>query len=91
MLLEEEENDCSEEKRELSIIWEDEDCSIEEPGDVIEVLLHALTGTGGLHTLSLKGSKGSRELSLLVDTWSTHNFMSNTTARAFGIKLEPCT
>lgn len=52
--------------------------------------LHAITGTEGVHTLSLTGRKGHKKLTMLVDSGSTHNFMSLTTAKSLGITPEPC-
>lgn len=75
---------------ELSIIWEEADQGIEDQSQESEIYIHTLTGTDGLHTLSIQGMKGNRNLRMLIDSGSTHNFVSLSTARALGLQTQPC-
>nr|GMD06149.1 retrotransposon-related protein [Ipomoea batatas] len=40
-----------------------------------EISLHALVGTIGPRTFRLNASVGNQTFSVLVDTWSSHNYL----------------
>lgn len=49
--------------------------SLEDDSEV-GVSIHALQGTQGLHTLKIEGLIKKLQVTMLVDTGSTHNFIS---------------
>lgn len=56
-----------------------------------EVSIHALHGTQGLHTLKLKGMITKVPFTMLVDTGSTHNFISQSLVKTLGLHTSTCT
>ncbi|KAL5715477.1 hypothetical protein ACHQM5_017290 [Ranunculus cassubicifolius] len=50
----------------------------------VAISLHALSGNISYQTLLLKGRVKNRNLTMLVDTGSTHNFLDTNTAKALG-------
>ena len=55
-----------------------------------DVSLHAISGTQGLHTLQIKGTIKSRTVTLLVDTGSTHSFISQQLVKQLRLPVTPC-
>ncbi|KAL5850318.1 hypothetical protein ACOSQ4_008331 [Xanthoceras sorbifolium] len=49
---------------------------------------HALTGCAGLQTIRLRGKVKHREITILVDSGSTHNFLDPNTAQLTGVEIE---
>lgn len=49
-----------------------------------------MAGTHGLHTLKLQGKVKNKQISMLLDSGSTHNFISQSLVKACGLKTEPC-
>ncbi|KAL5826976.1 hypothetical protein ACOSQ3_018822 [Xanthoceras sorbifolium] len=49
---------------------------------------HALTGCAGLQTIRLRGKVRHREITILVDSGSTHNFLDPNTAQLTGVEIE---
>ncbi|KAL5753762.1 hypothetical protein ACOSP7_021982 [Xanthoceras sorbifolium] len=49
---------------------------------------HALTGCAGLQTIRLRGRVKHREITILVDSSSTHNFLDPNTAQLTGVEIE---
>ncbi|KAL5776574.1 hypothetical protein ACOSP7_009500 [Xanthoceras sorbifolium] len=49
---------------------------------------HALTGSAGLQTIRLRGKVRNKEITILVDSGSTHNFLDPNTAKLIGIEVE---
>ncbi|KAL5751534.1 hypothetical protein ACOSQ2_022041 [Xanthoceras sorbifolium] len=49
---------------------------------------HALTGCAGLQTIRLRGRVKHREITILVDSGSTHNFIDPNTAQLTGVEVE---
>ncbi|KAL5759632.1 hypothetical protein ACOSQ2_018470 [Xanthoceras sorbifolium] len=49
---------------------------------------HALTGCAGLQTIRLRGKVKHREITILVDSGSTHNFLDPNTAHLTGVEIE---
>ena len=49
------------------------------------ISLHAITGIQGPRTMRLRGIVGCCRIVLLVDSGSTHNFISSTTTKKLGI------
>lgn len=54
------------------------------------VSIHAITGTNGLHTIKLKGQSKNHYLSMLLDSGSTHNFLSESLVKKCQLITEPC-
>lgn len=73
--------------------WLDEenDVAVDESGEVTvigalpEVSLHAIYGSRAPQTMKVKGKVGDHECIFLVDSGSTHNFLSNKVADRMGI------
>lgn len=57
----------------------------------VEVSAHALQGTQGLHTLKIEGLIKKLPVTMLVDTGSTHNFISQLLVKKLGIQTSTCT
>lgn len=57
--------------------------------DEVEISLHALTGIKTGETMRLSVSIVSTQLRALVDSGSTHSFISSATASRLGLTLEP--
>lgn len=53
-----------------------------------EISLQSLAGTFNPRTLRLKGTIKGRELTVLIDSGSTHNFIQNSVAYRLGIGLQ---
>lgn len=66
------ENTESCEDEELALIWEDDVEKETEPA----ISLHAITGGKGNHTIKIAGQMKKKTISILVDSGSTHNFVS---------------
>ncbi|KAL5861508.1 hypothetical protein ACOSQ4_002804 [Xanthoceras sorbifolium] len=49
---------------------------------------HALTGCAGLQTIRLRGKVKHREITILVDSGSTHNFLDPNTAQLTEVEIE---
>lgn len=69
---------------------EDEECPKEGENDC-GVSIHAVTGTQGLHTLKFMGAVKDRNLQVLLDTGSTHNFVSQAVVKHLRLNTERCT
>lgn len=52
--------------------------------------LHALSGTEGLHTIKLSGILRGKPFQLLVDTSSTHNFISLALVKQLKLAIVKC-
>jgi hypothetical protein len=63
----------------------EKDDSIEEE---MTISHHALTGSMGLQTIRLRGKVKNREITILVDSGSTHNFLDPETAKFTGVAVE---
>lgn len=59
------------------------------PQPDVGVSLHALQGTQGLHTLKLDGGIKNKAITMLVDTGSTHNFLSQALVKSQRIATIP--
>lgn len=78
MITEEEETQTQpteESEPELAMITPQEEGEVLQIEENCVVSIHAPTGTHGLHTLKLKGLVKNREISMLLDSGSTHNFI----------------
>lgn len=75
----------------LSLIWGD--CDEEVPTKEVEseLSIHALTGTDGVHTLSVKGETRNRALRILIDSGSSHSFVPTNLVKALQLKTQLCT
>lgn len=59
--------------------------------NVGDISIHALTGTHGIHTLKIDGPIKGRAINMLVDTGSTHNFLSNSLVKSLKLPTQTCT
>lgn len=86
----ESDEDCEEKTDELAIIWEEDEVTkaAEETGATVS--LNAITGAQGNHTLKLLGQFKNKNTSVLVDSGSTHNFISQGLVKQFGMVTSPC-
>lgn len=57
----------------------------------VGISIHALQGTQGLHTLKIEGHIKRLPVTMLVDTGSTHNFISQALVKKLGIPTSTCT
>lgn len=79
-------------KEDMTIEWED-NCheeEKEEENEVARVSLHAMAGTKGACTLKVQGQLQGRNVSILIDSGSTHNFMSQNLAKQLQLSQQPC-
>lgn len=53
-----------------------------------KISLQALVGTFNSRTLRLKGTVRGRDLTILIDSGSTHNFIQDSVAYKLGIGLQ---
>lgn len=60
------------------IMWEDDSNSNSNPDkdNDIKVSIHALMGSKGTKSLKIQGNLQGRDISILLDSGSTHNFLS---------------
>ena len=63
----------------------DDEEAIEEPSELAEISLHALTGIQASRTMQLQVNIAGHTVFALVDSGSTHNFIAEGTARRLGI------
>lgn len=49
-----------------------------------------MQSTQGIHTLKMEGSIKRKRVELLIDTGSTHNFISHTLVKALRLEIVPC-
>lgn len=74
------EQGCCQEEEQLDLTSEEERTK--------EISLQALAGTFNPRTLCLKGSVRGRELTILIDSGSTHNFIQDSVAYHLGIGMQ---
>ena len=65
------------------------DIEVEDSEDA-SVSVHALQGTQRLHTLKIDGRIKKNEVAMLVDTGSTHNFLSHALVKSQRLPTVPC-
>ncbi|KAL5767432.1 hypothetical protein ACOSQ2_014215 [Xanthoceras sorbifolium] len=85
MLMGEEEEEKAEDTETVDVQEDDE------PGlnrEEMSISHHALTGSAGLQTIRLRGKVRHREITILVDSGSTHNFLDPNTAQLTGVEIE---
>lgn len=68
---------------------EDEAKGKEEEREDMEISLHALAGTFNPRTIRLTGAVQGQQLSVLIDSGSTHNFIQDIVAHRLGLELHP--
>lgn len=90
MLTEETPMEHSTETGELSIIWEDPVAEAELVEEDSEVFIHVISGTNGLHTLQIQGTKEGKHITMLIDSGSTHNFVSPSLVKQLHLPRVPC-
>ncbi|CAH9146476.1 unnamed protein product [Cuscuta epithymum] len=67
-----------------------EDASDSQDGNTpLEISLHALTGWTAYRTLRLKAEVGGREIVVLIDSGSTHNFIRDKLAESMRLPFSP--
>lgn len=54
---------------------------------LMEISLQALSSTYNLRTMRLKGLIGGRDMSILIDGWSTHCFIQDSMVYKLGLEL----
>lgn len=54
-----------------------------------EISIHALTGTQNFQTMRVRGFVGKKELHILIDTGSTHNFLNVATGQSLDCNHTP--
>ncbi|XP_074327634.1 uncharacterized protein LOC141665550 [Apium graveolens] len=79
--------DHTEEDQTLSSSEED---TGKEGDDDCGVSIHALSGTHGLHTMKFQGFMKGKSVKILLDTGSTHNFVSQSFAKQMTLNTESC-
>lgn len=57
-------------------------------GEDFHISVHALAGQTAPDTIKLLGTSCKHQLSVLIDTGSTHSFLDSSTARKLGCELE---
>lgn len=91
--IEEETGGCEEE--ETKVIWDvEEDCNPwginNKDNDVAaDLSLHAISWTQGLHTIKVRGSIKNRQVSLLLDSGSSHSFISSALVKQLRLNPSP--
>ncbi|XP_022008416.1 uncharacterized protein LOC110907795 [Helianthus annuus] len=86
---------CAKPRKQLYIIEadEEEEKSIEEGESDKEdetnhqISIHALTGIPSYSTMRVNGSMGTRQLHILIDSGSTHNFLKERLAKKLGCEV----
>lgn len=98
MITTEEEEVVDTDQREPQICWEaEDDCNPWGTTTIVntvetenELSLHALTGTQGLHTLRLQGLIKGQKINILIDTGSSHSFLSQSLVKQLKLKTNIC-
>lgn len=54
------------------------------------ISIHAIIGTNGIHTIKLQGQVKNKTISMLLDSGSTHNFISQALVKELQLNIEPC-
>lgn len=62
---------------------------VQEPKLEPEITLHALTGWTGLRTMHMTATMGSHDVMVLIDSGSTHNFISARLANTLHLPVVP--
>lgn len=78
MITEEEEQQpqpAVESDQELALVLQGEEGELLHIKENCGVSIHAVTGTNGIHTIKLTGQIKNKEISMLLDSGSTHNFI----------------
>jgi len=56
-----------------------------------QVLMNAMNGVSGFHTMRINGHLGKKTLHILIDFGSTNNFLDVDLANKLGCKMVPIT
>lgn len=77
---------------ELALVWNDcgEDEAHKEEESAAKVSLHAMNGSQGNGTIKLHGILQGHQVSILVDSGSSHDFLSQNLAKSLRLKTNPC-
>ncbi|KAK9179225.1 hypothetical protein WN943_028424 [Citrus x changshan-huyou] len=68
------------------VVMDEDEAIIEDSKVVPEISLHAISGVKASGTMQVKGTIGSLTTIVLVDSGSTHNFISEDIARKLGLQ-----
>lgn len=68
------------------VVIDEDEVIIEDSKVVPEISLHAISGVKASSTMQVKGTMGSLTTIVLVDSGSTHNFISEDIARKLGLQ-----
>lgn len=66
----------------------EEEKPLAQEDSIPEISLHAIAGTNHPQTIRLIGKMGNKEITVLVDGGSTHNFIDQSVAAKFGLPVE---
>lgn len=76
----------------VEIVWEGVEAEKEENQvEEAKVSVQAMNGSGGTGTLKLQGAIQGKPVTILVDSGSTHNFISQNLVKQLHLKVSPCT
>jgi hypothetical protein len=74
-------------------LYEEDDGGVQSPNDSNEdspeepkISLHAITGSPTPHTIRVVGRMGTHQVTTLMDTGNTHNFLNSTLAERMGLQ-----
>lgn len=59
-------------------------------GEDYGVSIHAMQGTQGIHTLKMEGLVKRKQVQILIETGSTHNFISSSLVKNLVLALSTC-
>lgn len=75
----------------IPIMWE-EQCPVTnptEPTDEAKVSIHVMSGTEGACTLKVQGTLKGNTINILIDSGSTHNFISQHLIKKLNLSSQP--
>lgn len=90
MITEEETSFAEEQDPEVALVVQGERGEILQMEEDYGISIHAITGTNRIHTIKLQGQVKNRTISMLLDSGSTHNFISQALVKELQLNIEPC-
>lgn len=84
-------NQAEEENEEFVVIWENDNNTKEVLNEhEAGISIDAMVGSKGTHTIKVKGQIKNRAITILVDSGSTHNFISQGLAKQIKLPTRTC-